>query len=198
MISTANNRPWSLEPSIVCNTFPEDPINRYITGDYNWKVELDCTLNEVQKGDACVVSILPSYIALDIHKENFFFTISYEDDSTEYDILPIDIFNGQRVNISIEHSPKQNLIVFINNNEMVKFNLTSKGIKSGTNPCVVIGSNTFLADHLSKPSDLTLHGFKIYVEGELKSDHDFIQIIFNKSYDKTGNLNFLHTYNEGQ
>ena len=196
MRNTADGKCWSLEPSIVCDTFPEDPVNRYINGDHKWKIVLKCKLNEVQKGDACVLSILPSYIALDIHKENFFFTITYEDDSTEYDILPIDIYNGQRISITYEHTPKQNFSVFINNEEMINFDLTKKGIKSGVNSCVVIGSNTFISDHLSKPADLDLYEFKVYINDILECNHDFKNIIFNKSYDKTGNLNFLHTYNE--
>lgn len=197
MRSTANSKPWALQPSTVCSTFPEAPVTEFITGEYKWKIQLKCKLNVVDNGDACVLSILPSYIALDIHKQNLFFTITYEDDSSEYGMLPIDIVNGQVIDLSLIHEPNKALGIFINDVKMLEFNLVSKGIKTSDGTCVVIGSNTFFPNHQSKPSDLDLYEFKVYINDELKSDHDFKNIIFNKSYDKTENLNFLHTYNEG-
>lgn len=197
MRSTANNRPWALQPNTVCSTFPENPVTNKLTGENKWEINLKCKLKEVTKGDACVIAILPNYTALDIHKENLFFTITYEDDSSEYDMLPIDIYNGQVIVLKIVHTPKKGLGIFINNVKMLEFDLTSKNIKSSKGTCVVLGSNTFSPNSNSKPSDLDLYDFKVYVNDVLESDHDFTNIIFNKSYDKTKNLNFLHTYNEG-
>lgn len=196
MIPTASNRVWALEPNVICETFPSDPVTNYLNSVYKWKVKLGCTLNKVGSGDSCIISILPSYIALDIHKEKLYFTTSYGDNTSEYKEVLIPIHENLLLNISIEHIPNKNLVVFINNKEAVKFDLTSKSINVGTKTCVVIGSNTFLPTDQSRNSDLTLHNFSVTVNDVVKSDHDFKKIIFNKSYDKTENLNFLHTYNE--
>ena len=74
-----NNIPWVLNPNIICEAFPEDPVTNYINGEYDWEIALDCILNQVDDKDSCLLSILPSYIALDIHKKQLFFTVTYSD-----------------------------------------------------------------------------------------------------------------------
>ena len=39
---------------------------------------------------------------------------------------------------------------------------------------------------------MEMHEFKLYKKKKLLAHHTFDEIIFNKSVDKTGNLNFMH------
>ena len=193
-----NNVPWVLNPSIICEAFPVDPITNYINGDHNWEVLLECTLNQVEEGDSCLLSILPSYIALDIHKKQLFFTITYFDDTTEYIQVPVELNNKMKLNISIKHIPNRKLAVFIDNIEKCYFNLKEKPTKGTISSSIVISSNTIKNTAITKRADISITSFKVKLNDEVKADHSFNEYIFNKSIDKTGNLNFLHTYYNGE
>ena len=193
-----NNIPWVLSPNIICEAFPEDPVTNYINGEYDWEITLDCILNQLDDRDSCLLSILPSYIALDIHKKQLFFTITYSDDTTEYKQIPVELSNKMNLNISIKHTPNNKLTVFIDKVEKCSFSLTEKPIKSNISSSVVIGSNTIKESTITKRANILITSFTVKLDGEVKALHLFDEYIFNKSIDKTGNLNFLHTYYNGK
>jgi hypothetical protein len=58
---------------------------------------------------------------------------------------------------------------------------------------MVFGANSYShIDENSNSTELKLYEFKLYEKSKLLVHHTFDEIIFNKSVDKTGNLNFIH------
>ena len=102
------------------------------------------------------------------------------------------------LNISIKHTPNRNLSVFIDNIEKCSFNLSEKSLETNTSSSVVISANTIKKSPITKRADISILSFKIKLDDEIKALHLFDEFIFDKSIDKTGNLNFLHTYYNGE
>ena len=91
------------------------------------------------------------------------------------------------------HVSKKYLKITINDDEQLNLNLEKLGLYNDSNPCIVFGSNSF--SHINENSNCTeleMHEFKVYEKNKLLAHHTCDEFIFNKSVDKTGNLNFLH------
>jgi hypothetical protein len=91
------------------------------------------------------------------------------------------------------HVSKKSLTIYINDEVQLDLSLEKLGLFIESNPCIVFGANSYShVDENSNSTELYLHEFKVYEKSKLLAHHTCDDIIFNKSIDKTGNLNFLH------
>jgi hypothetical protein len=193
MIHIKKYNPWIFYPSVLCDTFPENPATRVLSGNYNFQIEIRLTLLDTLDKNATVFAILPKYTGLDIHKNMLFFTIRYEDDSSQFYQFPFPIHDGAEIDMKITHVSKKYLKIYINEEEQLNINLETLGLYIDTNPCIVFGANNYNhVDNTSNSTELYMHEFKVYEKSNLLAHHTCDEFIFNKSVDKTGNLNFLH------
>ena len=193
MIHIKKNNPWIFYPSVLCDTFPENPATKVISGDHNFQIEMKMTLLETLDNNYTVFTILPKYTGLDIHKNMLFFTVRFEDDSSQFYQFPFAIHDGVEIDLKMIHIPKKQLQIFINEEEQLNLSLKDLGLYIDNNPCIVFGANSF--SHVNESSNCTelyLHEFKLYEKKKLLAHHTCDEFIFNKSVDKTGNLNFIH------
>jgi hypothetical protein len=193
MIHIEKNKPWIFYPSVLCDTFPENPATKVLSGEYNFQIEMKLTLLDTVDKNGTVFAILPKYTGLDIHKNLLFFTVKFEDESSQFYQFPFQISDGVEIDLKLIHISKTYLKVFINDIEQLSIDLKPLGLYVDNNPCIVFGSNSFShIDENSNSTELYMHEFKVYEKSELLAHHTCDEFIFNKSVDKTGNLNFLH------
>lgn len=193
MIHIEKNKPWIFYPSVLCDSYPENPANKIISGEYDFQIEMRITLLDTEDKNGTVFSILPKYTGLDIHKNLLFFTVKFEDESSQFYQFPFTIYNNVDIDLKMTHVSKKYLKITINDDEQLNLNLEKLGLYNDSNPCIVFGSNSF--SHINENSNCTeleMHEFKVYEKNKLLSHHTCDEFIFNKSVDKTGNLNFLH------
>jgi hypothetical protein len=193
MIHIKKYSPWIFYPSVLCDTFPENPATKILSGEYNFKIEMRLTLLDTLDKNATVFTILPKYCGLDIHKNMLFFTVRFEDDSSQFFQFPFAIHDGVEIDLKMVHVPKKSLIIFINDEVQLDLSLEKLGLYIDSNPCIVFGANSFShVDETSNSTEMFIHEFKVYEKNKLITHHTCEDFIFNKSIDKTGNLNFLH------
>jgi hypothetical protein len=193
MIHIEKNKPWIFYPSVLCDTFPENPATKILSGEHSFQIEMKLTLLDTVDKNGTVFAILPKYTGLDIHKNLLFFTVKFEDESSQFYQFPFQISDGVEIDLKLIHIPKTYLKVFINDIEQLNLDLKLLGLYIDNNPCIVFGSNSFShIDENSNSTELYMHEFKVYEKSKLLSHHTCDEFIFNKSVDKTGNLNFLH------
>lgn len=193
MIHIKKGNPWIFYPSSLCDTFPENPATKVLSGDRNFQLELRCTLLDTIDTNGTVFCILPKYMGLDIHKNLLFFTIKFEDGSSNFYQFPFQISNGVEINLKMVHVPNNYLKITINNEEQLNLDLKELAMCTDESPCIVFGANSY--SHINENSNSTelyMYEFKLYEKTKLLAHHTFDEFIFNKSVDKTGNLNFIH------
>jgi hypothetical protein len=193
MIHIKKGNPWIFYPSSLCDTFPENPSTKVLSGDRNFQLEIRCTLLDTIDTNGTVFCILPKYMGLDIHKNLLFFTIKFEDGSSNFYQFPFQISNGVEINLKMVHVPNNYLKITINNEEQLNLDLKGLAMCTDESPCIVFGANSY--SHINENSNSTelhMYEFKLYEKTKLLAHHTFDEFIFNKSVDKTGNLNFIH------
>lgn len=193
MIHIKKGEPWMFHPKCLCETFPENPATTILSGNRNFQMEMNLTLLDTVDKNGTIFCLLPNYTGLDMHKNMLFFTVKFEDASSKFYQFPFQISDGVQIDLKIIHVSKKYLKVYINEQEQLNLSLEDLGLYVDNNSCIVFGANRYTdVDENSNPSEFHLYEFKLYEKSELLAHHTFDEFIFNKSVDKTGNLNFIH------
>jgi len=193
MIHIEKGKPWMFHPKCLCETFPENAATKILSGEYNFQIEMKMTLLDTSSGNGTIFCILPKYTGLDIHKNILFFTVKYEDESSKFYQFPFTISDGIHIHLKMIHVAKKYLKILINEEEQLNLNLENLGLYSCDNSCIVFGANRYTEiDENANLAEFHLYEFKLYEKANLLTHHTFDEFIFNKSVDKTGNLNFIH------
>jgi hypothetical protein len=106
MIHIEKNKPWIFYPSVLCDTFPENPATKVLSGEYNFQIEMKLTLLDTVDKNGTVFAILPKYTGLDIHKNLLFFTVKFEDETSQFYQFPFQISDGVEIDLKLIHISK--------------------------------------------------------------------------------------------
>ena len=194
MLHIHKGNPWLFWPDNICNTFPENPANKILTGDNEFELFVDLKINKVTNEIGTLFTLLPHYTAVDIYEGRLLFTMMDINRKSEYWDLLTDIYDGVRLEIKWIHLPNNRFDIFINNNISHTVDLTSIGFAVENNPHIIFGAGGFpKSNHNLNYTDIELYEFKI-VDGNsnILSHHKFKNFIYDKSVDITGNCNFIN------
>ena len=198
MLNITKDEVWAFWPTTVCNSFPEDPGNLYLSGEKHFKLELDFMLTDETDHYKAIFNILPAYSMLKLLRDRMIFVASFEGDIKEDHNLPLLIKPNERINLTYEFQPDSFINLFIKNvdtgNEIdFKINMKDRLFKQEKEPFIILAGDN-LPKHSDKEhyTDVTFYEFKLYSDEKLLSHHTFDEFIHDKSVDKTDNLNFLH------
>jgi hypothetical protein len=191
MLEIRKGNPWIFWPSSICDSLPENPADKLLNGKHSYKIELSFTLLDNSSDKKTLFCILPKYSGIDIEKEKLFLLVGKED-KTEFYNLDYDIYPHKKTHILYEYIYSEKLCITINNKLIKEVNLTEP-LGFDENPHIILGSGNFPKNGFNlNYTDVNFHEFKFYSNGELLSNHDFEEFIFDKSVDKTTNCNFIH------
>lgn len=192
MLSISKGNPWIFWPSSICDTFPENPANKILSGDKSFEFSFDFILKDNSADQKTIFTLVPRYTGLDLFPNQTVITITYED-GPEYYRLPLIIDPDTNVNVKFDHKPKQYFKVFINNEEVVNESLVEKTFGIAESPHIIIGAGNFPKNNFNlNYVDVDFLRFSVFQDGNILADHFFEEQIFDKFVDITGNLNFIH------
>ena len=190
MLEIKKSNPWIFWPSSICDTLPEKPANKILSGEHYFKLKISGEALNINNEKQTVFCILPEYTGLDISKNNLTLTITYNT-GPEYYILPSVI--KDKFEISIEHIPNHNITIFINEHKEQYKLSENKSFGSAPSPHIILGSGNFPKNNFNlNYASINLNSFTIKDSKEIITNHDFTNFIYDKSVDKTGNCNFIH------
>ena len=193
MLHIQPSNPWLFWPNHICDTFPETPANKFLTGDKEFELYVDLTINKTQDIIGTLFTLLPHYTAMDIYSGRLLFTIMYSDKNTKYWDLPVDIYDGVNLKVKWVHEPNKAFTIFINKQQVHKVNLKEKGFCIESNPHIIFGAGNFPKNGFNlNYVDITLNEFKVLNDNKLYCHHKFQEYIFDKSVDITNNCNFIN------
>lgn len=192
MIDIKKGSPWIFWPSSICDTFPEKPGNKILTGDNYFHVTFRLTLKDTSEDQKTLFTIVPRYTGLDLYKDKMVLTVTCEDEPVAIH-LPLLVIPEKEVIISIEHSPNDFFRLFIDNKVIHEIDLKQKTFGLSNSPHIIIGAGNFPKNNFNlNYTEYLLHEFILKNETEIISHHLFENFIYDKSVDLTGNLNFIH------
>lgn len=192
MLKISKGNPYVFWPSSICDTFPENPANRILSGQYNFAFELEFIITDNSNTQKTIFTLIPRFTGLDVYLDKTLFTVTYQDETKVYDLNRILNVN-ERYKLRLENIPNTELRLFINEEVVVKEDLSNKCLGINDSPHIIFGAGNFPKNDFNlNYLDMELYAFKVFKEKELLADHDFNYRIHDKFVDRTNNLNFIH------
>lgn len=190
MLEIRKGNPWIFWPSSICDTFPTDPANKKLNGKHSFKLEFDFTLLDDSNEKKTIFSMLPMYSGFDV--DNGCDIFLYNIGETKTKVLPKLVKVGEKTNIKFEYIYGKRITLYISDKEY-SVELNEEELGFDESPHIVFGAGNFPKNGFNlNYTDFNLHNFKLEVNDELVSHHEFEKFIHDKSYDLTGNCNFIH------
>lgn len=192
MLNISKGEPWLFWPNSICDSLPEHPANKILTGDKYFRLKLRLILTDDSTLQKTLFTIVPRYTGLDLYESKMQLTVTCED-GADYIDLPLLIFPNKEAEIVLEHTPKQFFKLFIDNKEVHSVDLSNREFGLSDNPHILIGSGNFPKNDFNLNfTAFNLVEFELRNENGVMSHHLFEKFIFDKSVDLTGNCNFIH------
>lgn len=190
MLRIEEGSPWAMWPNNLVDNFIDNPANKIFDHEGDFVFNLVFELVEPITKKSCLFAKLPSYAGIDLDHDgiSFLFTCNGVTDyrfttyawevGTKYELLIVKVNNQ--------------LGISLNGVTIVTLNLESK-LDGDDNSHLVFGAGNFPKNGFNlNYTNLILHKLVILRDKELIAEHDFDIFIHNKSFDKTGNCNFIH------
>lgn len=192
MLEIKKGNPWIFWPSSICDTLPLNPANKKLDGFHSFILEFDFTLLDESNDKKTIFSILPKYSGFDV--DNGCEIFLYNTGDTHTKVLPKTIVVGKKTNIKFQYIYGKEIVFQIDDNVMTTIPLTDgEQLGFDESPHIIFGSGNFPKNGFNlNYTDFNLHNFKLTVDDVLVSHHTFEKFIHDKSYDVTGNCNFIH------
>lgn len=192
MLKISKGNPYVFWPSSICDTFPENPANKFLTGEVDFAFEIEFILKDTSSLQKTVFTLIPRFTGMDIYPDKTLFTATFQDETKVYNINQI-INVDEYYKIRLENVPNKHLRLFINNEVVVEENLDNKCLGVSDSPHIVFGAGNFPKNDFNlNYLDMELYAFRVFHNNELLADHDFKYRIHDKFVDRTDNLNFIH------
>lgn len=190
MLSISKGEPWVFWPSSICDSFPTNPCNKLLDGNSSFTISMDISFSD---SNGCLFSILPHYTALEVSNKTLQFIFSYDTNEVRHEFLNFVVNKQNRCKITLDHLKNKHFKILINRKNLLTLNLTNKKFKVEQDPHIIFGASNFPKNKVNlNYNNIELYDFKIKQDNKVLSHHNFKKFIFDKSYDITGNLNFLH------
>lgn len=189
MLEILKGEPWLFWPSNICDTFPINPGNKILVGSEHFKIEVSFRLHEKNAEEKTLFTIVPNYTGISIYENKMVFALTTDTGVLYEEIncaLPINVDTS----ITLINRPKINTELKIDGYTRL---LIDNNISNNDQPHIIFGAGNFPKNGFNlNYCHCTLINFKLYHNDVLISDHNFDKFIHDKSYDLTGNCNFLN------
>lgn len=190
MLEIRKGNPWIFWPSSICDTFPTNPANKKLNGKHSFKLEFDFTLLDDSNEKKTIFSMLPMYSGFDV--DNGCDIFLYNIGETKTKVLPKLVKVGEKTNIKFQYIYGKRITLYINDKEY-SVELNEEELGFDESPHIIFGAGNFPKNGFNlNYTDFNLHNFKLEIDDEIVSRHIFEKFIHDKSYDVTGNCNFIH------
>lgn len=190
MLRIEEGSPWAMWPNNLVDNFIDNPANRIFDHEGSFVFNLIFELTGPVTKKSCLFAKLPSYVGIDLDHDgiSFLFTCNGE---TDYRFTTYEWKAGVKYNLVVVKVGNQ-LGVSLNGSTIVTLNLENK-LDSDSNSHIVFAAGNFPKNGFNlNYTSLILHRLVITRDDKVISEHDFDTFIHNKSFDKTGNCNFIH------
>ena len=182
---------WVMWPDFLVDNFIDYPSNKIFghDGNFNFTIEFEILKEVVEK--MTLFAKLPSYFGIDIEENGLLLILNEDSTETKYLNKDYDWGVGKRYKLIV--GKFENTIKIILNDELILTHILNRNLVLDVSPHIIFGSGNFPKNGFNLNYFYgNIHYLSIEKDGEILSEHTFDKFIHNKSYDLTGNCNFIH------
>ncbi len=190
MLKIEEGSPWAMWPNNLVDNFIDNPANKVFDHEGNFMFNLIFELLEPITKKSCLFAKLPSYLGIDLDHDGISFLFT-RNKKTDYRFTKYTWEVGVSYNLVIV-KVKDQIGLSLNGATLVNLDVKEK-LDGDNNSHLVFGAGNFPRNGFNlNYMNLLLHRLVISRDSEIVAEHDFDTFIHNKSFDKTGNCNFIH------
>lgn len=191
MLKIVKGNPWVMWPDSLVENFIDEPANKILDygGDFDFKLTFE--LPELVTEKSTLFSKLPSYFGVDIEVNGLTIILNEKERTAKYMFVDFTWKPNEKYNLEIIQRNKI-IIIKINGETLLNYQIETELSSDGISH-IIFGAGNFPKNNFNlNYIDVMLHQFEIVKEGVTISKHNFDTFIHNKSFDETGNCNFIH------
>jgi len=178
-------------PNLLADNFIENPANHIFDHAGDFKFRLVFELVESIEEKSTLFAKLPSYLGFDLEKYGFLVIITESGKDPEYIPCNYEWEINKKYELIFKKIDNVLSVVIDDVTQIVKF--VKSELASDKNSHIIFGAGNFPKNGFNlNYARFNFHDLEIFRDGELISKHTFEEFIYNKSYDTTGNCNFIH------
>lgn len=191
MLKIEEGKPWVMWPNLLVANFIDDPANKVFDYDGDFEFMLSFGLPKEIKTKATLFSKLPAYLGVDLYEGGLTFIITDAMNNATYKSVPYKWDIDVKYDLKIVKSGDR-IDLYLNNVNQLTHTLITPLAKDDFSHIIFAAGNFpkngFNLNYLA----LEMEYLSIKKDGRLIAEHLFNTLIHNKSYDETGNCNFIH------
>lgn len=192
MLKIKKGNPWVMWPNLLVANFIDEPANKIFDHDGDYEFIIDFILPNKIESKSTLFSKLPLYFGIDLDQNGLLLIVTESTQITEYVLGEYSWVDNIEYRLKIVKNSNV-LRVFVNETECIKYEIKTSLAKDDLSH-IIFGAgnfpkNGFNLNYLS----VNIKYLSIIKDRELICEHLFDTFIHNKSYDKTGNCNFIHS-----
>ena len=191
MLKIVKGNPWVMWPDSLVENFIDEPANKILdySGDFDFILTFE--LPELVTEKSTLFSKLPSYFGVDIEVNGLTIILNEKEGNVKYNFIDFTWSVNKNYNLEILNRNKT-IILKINGEILLEYQIETE-LSSDDISHIIFGAGNFPKNGFNlNYIDVFLHKFEIIKEGVTISKHNFETFIHNKSFDETGNCNFIH------
>lgn len=191
MLKIVKGNPWVMWPDSLVENFIDEPANKILDYSGYFDFILTFELPELVTEKSTLFSKLPSYFGVDIEVNGLTIILNEKERTAKYMFVDFIWMPNEKYNLEIIQRNKI-IIVKINGETLLNYQIETELSSDGISH-IIFGAGNFPKNNFNlNYIDVILHQFEIVKEGVTISKHNFETFIHNKSFDETGNCNFIH------
>lgn len=186
--------PWMFWPSHICDTFPENPGNKLLTGKNNWEIQIRFSLPEILSNERqSIMTLLPHYTSFEIQGEEVHLACTGVSGETHYYRVRFPLEIDREYAFTWRHQGEYGLMCVIDDFQIWNFASAKDPLAAPEEPHVIFGAGNFPKNGFNlNYTELDMKEFRLWADTDLVAYTRFDEIIFDKVVDKAGNCNFIH------
>lgn len=191
MLKINKGEPWLMWPDILVANFIDFPANKIFDHDGDFKFTIIFESDEIIEEKSTLFSKLPSYFGIDLEPSHVTLIFNEENKKVKYLRANVTITPNIKNEIKIIKRGME-LSVHLNGDQIITHELI-QNLKKNAESHIIFGSGNFPENNFNlNYFSFILHYLSVEKDGVLIAEHTFEKYIHNKSFDLTGNCNFIH------
>jgi hypothetical protein len=183
--------PWLMWPDILVANFIDFPANKIFDYDGNFKFKMIFKTEEKIEKRSTLFSKLPSYFGVDFDQN--YVTLILTDNTKDSKYLQANFsLEPNKITVLEINKIDNNITLSINDEVLISHEIIEKLARNNESH-IIFGSGNFPQNGFNlNYFSFILEYLLIEKDNEIIAEHTFEKYIHNKSFDLTGNCNFIH------
>lgn len=192
MLKIEEGKPWVMWPNLLVSNFIDDPANKVFDYDGNYEFILSFRLPKEVKNKSTLFSKLPSYFGVDIDKNALTLILTNINNEVTYKSILYNFEKNKKYDLRIVKN-MDTLNISLNDILCFEFKLDKPLAKDDLSH-IIFGAGNFPKNGFNLNFlSIEMEHLLIKKDNIIIAEHSFNYFIHNKSYDETGNCNFIHS-----